>query len=241
MKERLQKIISASGAASRRAAEKLIEQGRVTVNGRVASVGQSADPDMDDIRLDGKTLGFAQRRLYIMLNKPRGFVTTLSDEKGRPTVAELVKDCGRRVYPVGRLDMDSEGLLLLTDDGEFANALMHPRLEVEKTYETLVSGDAAAGLPILRSALDIDGYVIRPARVELLGREGDRSLLSVSIHEGRNRQVRKMCEKAGLRVHRLRRVSEGPLLLGGLEPGKWRELTENEMELIKTVIFAPVK
>lgn len=238
MKQRLQKIISASGAASRRSAEKMIEEGRVTVNGAVAALGGSADPDTDDIRLDGKPLNAGGERLYIMLNKPRGYVTTLSDERGRPTVAELVADCGHRVYPVGRLDMDSEGLLLLTDDGEFANAMMHPRLEVGKTYETLVSGDAEAALPILRSALVIDGYRIRPAKVDIIGREGDKSLLSVTIHEGRNRQVRKMCQAAGLRVHRLRRVSEGPLLLGDLPLGKWRRLTENEMELIKNVIFA---
>lgn len=241
MMERLQKIISAAGIASRRAAEKMIEQGRVTVNGQRASLGQSADPESDDIRIDGKALSFAAQRLYIMLNKPRGFVTTLSDEKGRPTVAELVRDCGRRVYPVGRLDMDSEGLLLLTDDGEFANAMMHPRLEVGKTYETLVSGDAQAALPILRSALDIDGYIIRPAQAEIVGREGDKSLLSITIHEGRNRQVRKMCEKASLRVHRLRRVSEGTLELGDLPLGKWRKLTENEMTIIKNVILDPDK
>ncbi len=241
MKERLQKIISAAGLASRRAAEKMIEQGRVTVNGETAALGSSADPELDDIRLDGKALSFAAQRLYIMLNKPRGFVTTLSDEKGRPTVAELVRDCGRRVYPVGRLDMDSEGLLLLTDDGEFANAMMHPRLEVGKTYETLVSGDAESALPVLRSALDIDGYIIRPAKVEMIGREGDKTLLSITIHEGRNRQVRKMCDAASLRVHRLRRVSEGPLQLGELPLGKWRSLTENEMALIKNVILNPSK
>ena len=237
MKERLQKIISAAGICSRRAAEKLISEGKVSVNGVTAALGESADPDTDIITVNGKALPGFGSRTYLMLNKPRGFVTTLSDEKGRRTVADLVADCGKRVYPVGRLDLDSEGLLIMTDDGEFANAVMHPRYEIKKTYETLVSGDAERGLPILRSALDIDGYVIRPAEVELLGREGDRTLLSVSIHEGRNRQVRKMCEKAGLRVHRLRRVSEGPLNLGNLEPGKWRELSENEMMLLKNVIF----
>ncbi len=237
MKERLQKIISASGICSRRAAEKLISEGRVLVNGFAASLGESADPESDTILVDGKALPGVGERTYLMLNKPRGFVTTLSDERGRRTVAELVADCGKRVYPVGRLDLDSEGLLILTDDGEFANAMMHPRYEIEKTYETLVSGDAKAALPILRSALDIDGYVIRPARVEILGREGDRTLLSVTIHEGRNRQVRKMCEKASLRVHRLRRVSEGPLCLGELLPGKWRKLTENEMNELRNVIF----
>ncbi len=241
MKERLQKIISAAGICSRRAAEKLIEEGKVTVNGRVAALGESADADVDDIRVEGKALSVAEERTYIMLNKPRGFVTTLSDEKGRKTVAELVADCGCRVYPVGRLDLDSEGLLILTDDGEFANAMMHPKFEVTKTYETLVSGDVERALPILRSALDIDGYIIRPATVEVLGREGDKSLISVEIHEGRNRQVRKMCEQASLRVHRLRRVSEGPLQLGELPPGKWRKLSENEMNNVRNVIFGAEK
>lgn len=241
MKERLQKIISSAGAASRRAAEKMINEGRVTVNGVVATLGQSADLETDDIRLDGKRLSAPEERMYIMLNKPRGFVTTLSDEKGRRTVAELVADCGRRLYPVGRLDLDSEGLLIMTDDGEMANAMMHPKKEVGKTYETLVSGDAEKALPVLRSAMDIDGYRIRPAKVEIIGREGDRTLLSVTIHEGRNRQVRKMCDAGGLRVHRLRRVSEGPLCLGELPLGKWRKLTENEMTLIKNVILDPPK
>lgn len=237
MKERLQKIISASGYTSRRKAEEIIEQGRVSVNGVKAELGQSADPEKDNIRIDGRALPRAADRMYIMLNKPRGFVTTLSDEKGRRTVAELVSGCGRRVYPVGRLDMDSEGLLLLTDDGEFANALMHPSGEISKTYETLVSGDVSSALDMLRSAMDIDGYMIRPAKVELIGYEGDKTLLSISIHEGRNRQIRKMCSKASLRVHRLRRVSEGPLELGDLPVGKWRQLSDNEMKLVKNVIF----
>ena len=237
MKERLQKIISASGVCSRRAAEKLISEGKVLVNGITASLGESADPETDIISVEGKTLALRDERTYLMLNKPRGFVTTLSDEKGRKTVAELVADCGKRVYPVGRLDLDSEGLLIFTDDGEFANALMHPRLEIKKTYETLVSGDANKALPILRSAMEIDGYKIRPAEVEIMGREDGKSLLAITIHEGRNRQVRKMCEQASLRVHRLKRVSEGPLSLGELPLGKWRELTENEMNELKNVIF----
>ena len=157
MMERLQKIISASGLCSRRAAEKLISEGKVSVNGLVASIGESADPERDDIRVEGRPLPGRSEPTYIMLNKPRGFVTTLSDERGRATVAELVADCGKRVYPVGRLDLDSEGLLIMTDDGAFANAMMHPRYEIKKTYETLVSGDAMAALPILRSPLDIDG------------------------------------------------------------------------------------
>ena len=241
MKERLQKILSAAGICSRRASEKLILEGRVTVNGVAAALGDSADGETDLICLDGKPVSGGGERTYIMLNKPRGFVTTLSDEKGRRTVAELVADCGRRVYPVGRLDLDSEGLLIMTDDGEFANAMMHPRYEIGKTYETLVSGDVEKAMPVLRSALDIDGYIIRPAHVEYMGREGERSLLAITIHEGRNRQVRKMCEQASLRVHRLRRVSEGPLELGTLAPGKWRNLDENEMKLIKNVIFGSEK
>ena len=237
MKERLQKIISASGICSRRAAEKLISEGKVLLNGLPASLGESADPETDIISVEGKTLALKNERTYLMLNKPRGFVTTLSDEKGRKTVAELVADCGKRVYPVGRLDLDSEGLLIFTDDGEFANALMHPKFEIKKTYETLVSGDANKALPILRSAMEIDGYKIRPAEVEIIGREEGKTLLAITIHEGRNRQVRKMCEQASLRVHRLRRVSEGPLSLGELPLGKWRELSENEMKELRNVIF----
>ena len=237
MKERLQKIISASGICSRRAAEKLISEGKVLVNGIAASLGESADPEIDVISVEGKTLALKDERTYLMLNKPRGFVTTLSDEKGRKTVADLVADCGKRVYPVGRLDLDSEGLLIFTDDGEFANALMHPKLEIKKTYETLVSGDAERALPILRSAMEIDGWTISPAEVEIVGREEGKTLLAITIHEGRNRQVRKMCEQASLRVHRLKRVSEGPLSLGNLPLGKWRELTENEMKELRNVIF----
>lgn len=229
MKGRLQKIISAAGAASRRAAEEMIAAGRVRVNGAVAVPGQSADTDTDVISIDGVPLRLSSVHTYVMLHKPRGFVTTLHDEKGRRTVAELVRIEGRRLYPVGRLDMYSEGLLLMTDDGDFANAVMHPRGEVEKVYRTHVRGDVAAALPILTAAMEIDGYRIRPAKVNVLG-EG---LLEITIHEGRNRQVRKMCEAAGLKVERLVRVAEGPLRLGNLPLGKWRHLTENEIEMLK--------
>ncbi|MBE6913311.1 MAG: rRNA pseudouridine synthase [Ruminococcaceae bacterium] len=229
MKGRLQKIISAAGAASRRAAEEMIAAGRVRVNGAVAVPGQSADTDTDVISIDGVPLRLSGVHTYVMLHKPRGFVTTLHDEKGRRTVAELVRIEGRRLYPVGRLDMYSEGLLLMTDDGDFANAVMHPRGEVEKVYRTHVRGDVAAALPILTAAMEIDGYRIRPAKVNVLGEE----LLEITIHEGRNRQVRKMCEAAGLKVERLVRVAEGPLRLGNLPLGKWRHLTENEIEMLK--------
>ena len=229
MAERLQKLISAAHVASRRAAEQMILDGRVTVNGAVAQLGQSADPAVDTILLDGRPLRFSYAHTYILLNKPRGYVTTLSDEQGRSTVADLVKDVGVRLYPVGRLDLDSDGLLLMTDDGALANALMHPRREVSKTYRTAVEGDIDAALPILRSALEIDGYRIRPAQVEIAG-EG---LLDITIHEGRNRQVRKMCAAAGLRVRRLTRISEGPLSLGDLKLGTWRYLSQNEIERVK--------
>lgn len=231
MAERLQKLISAAHIASRRAAEQMIMQGRVTVNGRVASLGESADPAVDTVLVDGKPLTLCEAHTYIMLNKPRGFVTTLSDEQGRRTVADLVRDAGVRLYPVGRLDLDSDGLLIMTDDGELANALMHPRHVVDKVYRTEVEGDVEAALPILRSAMEIDGYRIRPATVEVAGE----CVLHITIHEGRNRQVRKMCAAAGLRVRRLTRISEGPLSLGELPLGKWRLLTENEIEALKRI------
>ena len=232
MKERLQKLISAAGLASRRKAEALIAAGKVTVNGAAASLGQSADPDCDEITVNGRTLTHGGKARYLLLNKPRGYVTTMSDEKGRPTVADLVSDAGARVYPVGRLDLNSDGLLLLTNDGALANAVMHPKHAVDKTYRTVVSGDVEAGLPVLRAPLEIDGYRIRPAKVTDLG-EG---VLEITIHEGRNRQIRKMCDAANLRVLRLTRISEGPLTLGDLKPGSWRDLTEDELQTLKESI-----
>lgn len=228
MKERLQKILSSRGVASRRRAEELIKEGRIRINGNIAALGDSADPETDEILLDGRPLPSAEKRIYIMLHKPRGYVTTLSDEKGRPTVAELV-DCGTRVYPVGRLDMDSEGLLLMTNDGAFANELMHPKLEVNKTYEVWVKGHHEAATALLRRRITLDGYLIRQPEVKLLRAEGDRAKYLVTIHEGRNRQVRRMCEAAGMTVTRLRRVSEGKLQLGDLPLGKWRYLTDEEV------------
>ncbi|OUQ24711.1 pseudouridine synthase [Flavonifractor sp. An135] len=228
MEERLQKILSAAGVTSRRGAEQYLLAGRVTVNGRAASLGDKADPERDDIRVDGKPLRHGEARTYLMLNKPRGYVTTLSDEKGRKTVADLVKGCPARVWPVGRLDLDSEGLLLLTDDGELTHRLIHPSHEVEKEYHVWVTGDAGKALPVLRGPITLDSVPLRPARVELLGREKGESVLSVTIHEGKNRQVRRMCALAGLQVRRLRRVREGALRLGDLPVGRWRLLTEEE-------------
>lgn len=229
MTERLQKILSARGVASRRKAEEMIFAGRVTVNGVTAKLGDSADTACDEILLDGKSLPGQQAYIYLMLNKPRGYVTTLSDEKGRKNVSELVAGCGVRVYPVGRLDMDSEGLLLLTNDGEFANRFMHPKHEIDKVYHVWVTGFREDALPLLRRPIVLDGYQIKPPVVELIAREADRAKLSVTIHEGRNRQVRRMCAEAGLEVTRLCRISEGSLQLGDLKPGVWRHLTEKEL------------
>ena len=230
MQERLQKILSARGVASRRKAEEMIQSGRVSVNGRTALLGESADPDVDVITVDGKSLPSQSEYVYILLHKPRGYVTTLSDEKGRPNAAQLVADCGTRVYPVGRLDMDSEGLLLFTNDGEFANRLMHPKHEVEKTYETWVTGYTSERLNLLTSPMELDGYKLRVPKVKLLKAEGDRARIHITIHEGRYRQVRRMCEKAGMYVTRLRRIREGQLMLGDLPKGKWRHLTKEEVQ-----------
>ena len=233
MKERLQKILSARGVASRRKAEEMIQAGLVTVNGTIAALGDTADPEADTILVSGKPLPEKTGYVYILLNKPRGYVTTLSDEKGRPDAASLVADCGVRVYPVGRLDMDSEGLLLFTNDGEFANSLMHPKHEVNKTYQTWVRGYVPGAEKVLARPITLDGYTIRPPKVVLQKAEGDRAWFLITIHEGRNRQVRRMCQAAGMEVTRLRRVKEGSLSLGDLPLGKWRYLTEAEVAAMK--------
>ena len=234
MEERLQKLLSAAGVCSRRAAETYITAGRVTVNGVPAELGQRADPDRDDIRVDGKPLSGKEELVYLLLNKPRGYVTTLSDEKGRKTVADLVRDCPARVWPVGRLDMDSEGLLLLTDDGELTNTLIHPRHEVEKEYLVWVTGFTQEGFLRLAQPMTLDGQALRPAQVRRIRQEGERTVLSVVIHEGKNRQVRRMCAFCGMTVRRLKRVREGKLGLDRtLKPGQWRPLTAEEMEQLK--------
>lgn len=229
MNERLQKILSARGLASRRKAEELIRSGRVTVNGAVAKLGDSADVQKDLIMVDGKALDSEPDKVYIMLNKPRGYVTTLSDEKGRKTAASLVEDCGQRVYPIGRLDMDSEGLLLFTNDGELTNRLTHPSFEKEKTYIVDVDGELGNNITKLREPMLIDGYMTAGAKVSKIA-EGR---LRITIKEGRNRQIRKMCAQVGLKVMRLLRVSEDGLELGKLPKGKWRYLEEQEIRLLK--------
>lgn len=231
--ERLQKILSARGVCSRRAAEALLLEGRITCNGRICQLGDSADPDHDEILVDGKPLPSAQKYIYIMLHKPRGFVTTLSDEKGRKNAAQLVADCGSRVYPVGRLDMDSEGLLLFTNDGQLANRLMHPSHEISKVYRVTVDGFTSHSLERFNRPMTLDGYRLQIPKVTLLEEKEGKAVLEITIHEGRNRQVRRMCAIAGMQVRRLLRVSEGPLQLGDLSKGKWRHLTPEELRQLQ--------
>lgn len=233
MAERLQKLIAAAGLCSRRSAEEWIAQGRVSVNGRQAHLGDCADLSLDSVLVDGVPLGRNDRKRYLMLNKPRGYVCTLSDEKGRPTVAELVKDCGVRVFPVGRLDLDSEGLLLLTNDGEWMQRILHPKYEVNKTYHVTVAGEVGDAAKKLSRLTQIDGEAIRPAQVEILYRGRETAELAFTIHEGKNRQIRRMCAAVGLCVKRLRRVAEHDLLLGNLPIGAWRDLTERELSLFQ--------
>lgn len=233
MEERLQKLLSSAGVCSRRTAEEYIQEGRVAVNGVTARLGDKADPDRDRVTVDGKLLGEKGERVWLMLHKPRGYVTTLADEKGRKTAAQLVEDCGFRVWPVGRLDLNSEGLLLFTNDGSGTNRVLHPSHRMEKEYHVTVEGDLDAALPVLRGPMKLDGEPLSPARVTLLGRDKRGGELSVVIHQGKNRQVRRMCAQAGLEVMRLIRVREGPLRLDGLKSGQWRFLTEEEIRALE--------
>ena len=238
MEERLQKLISSCGLASRRTAEAWISQGRVTVNGSRAALGDRADLERDRVEVDGVPLRPRTERTYLMLNKPRGYVTTLSDEKGRRTVAQLVSGCGCRVWPVGRLDMDSEGLLLLTDDGALTHALLHPRHEVQKEYLVWVTGYRPGAEQALARPMTLDGQPLHPAKVRLLGQGEGRARLSVVIHEGKNRQIRRMCGQCGLTVVRLKRIREGGLALDrALRPGQWRPLTETEQKQLVRETF----
>lgn len=233
MTERIQKLMAATGLCSRRTAEEWIAAGRVIVNGRIARVGDKADPDRDTVLVDGSPLRGAAQHVYLMLYKPRGYMTTLSDERGRRTAAELVADCGTRVYPVGRLDRDSEGLLLFTNDGQLTHALLHPSHQVDKTYIVSVTGAEDGSAARLAAVDKLDGESIVPAQVEELHRSGTAAEYRVVIHQGKKRQIRRMCAAAGLEVTRLCRVAEGGLRLGGLPPGKWRYLTEEELGLIR--------
>ena len=233
MEERLQKILSGWGVCARREAERLIIAGRVEVNGSPAVLGQRVDAERDCITVDGRPLERPPERYYLMLNKPRGYVTTLSDERGRHTVAELVADCGTRVYPVGRLDLNSEGLLLMTNDGALTRRLTHPGSGVEKEYLVRVTGDVIRALPVLRKNMKVDGMYFHGAKVYVRRQELSSALLSMTITEGKNRQIRRMCAYAGLNVVRLKRIREGDLRLGALRTGCWRPLTNEEVQTLR--------
>lgn len=230
MKERLQKLIASAGLCARRTAEEWIAAGRVCVNGAVASLGDRADPETDTVTVDGAPLPGKPGAVYLMLNKPRGYVTTLSDEYRRRTAAELVADCGVRVYPVGRLDRDSEGLLLFTNDGELAQRVLHPRHQVDKVYLVTVRGDIRGAAERLMAITQLDGEPIAPAQAAEVTRHEGQAVLRVTIHQGKNRQVRRMCAQIGLHVVRLQRIQEDSLLLGDLPAGKWRYLTDQELQ-----------
>lgn len=232
---KLQKYFSDCAIMSRRAAEEEIEKGRVTVNGEKATLGLRIDPDTDVIIYNGKRiLPQNSEKTYIILNKPRGILTTLSDEKGRKTVISLLSGLSNRVYPVGRLDMDSDGLLILTDDGELTNRLTHPRHQIPKIYHVTVAGKPTPEqLTLLRSPLVIDGYRIQPVKTTIIKSDHSSTVLEMTLFEGRNRQIRKMCQAAELKISRLSRVAIGKIGIGSLEVGKWRYLTAEEIDYLK--------
>lgn len=238
MKKRLQKLLSEAGVCSRRSAEEYIKSGRVKVNGVPAALGDGADPELDEITLDGAPLRPAPQWIYIMLNKPRGYVTTLSDEAGRRSVADLIRDVPQRVYPVGRLDMHSEGLLLLTNDGQLAHHLMHPSHEVYKQYLVKLSPDEP-GLPSPEEALsrpiELDGQRLLPARCRLLAKMETGYVMTIAIRQGKNRQIRRMCAKCGYTVNSLKRVAEGNVKLADLPTGTWRYLRPEEIEYLRSL------
>lgn len=238
-KTRIQKIIADAGYCSRRKAEELISQGRVKVNGRPCKLGDKAFAGKDLISIDGEKLYTPRKRklYYIMLNKPRGYVTTMSDEFDRKNVSDLIKGIPERVYPVGRLDKNSEGMLLFTNDGAFANDIMHPSNHVTKTYRVTVRPDITdEQLVRLSEGVEIDGSMTLPCTINVLTKEPGRVVLQMVIREGRNRQIRKMCEAVGLEVARLKRTAIGPLKLGMLKPGDYRELQPDELRAIRTAI-----
>lgn len=232
---RLQKYLAQCGVASRRKSEELIESGKVKINGRVAQIGDKVNPKKDDITVSGKKIVKSKKYTYIMLHKPRGFITTMSDEMDRKCVAMLVKDVGARVYPVGRLDRESEGLLLMTNDGEFANAMTHPTKHVPKTYRVTVRPSISEEqITKLSTGIVIDGRMTAPAEVRVVKREENRVVIEIILYEGRNRQIRKMCDALGLEVARLKRIAVGSVKLGMLPQGKWRELSEEEVHKLAT-------
>ncbi len=233
-KIRISKYLSEQGIMSRRTADEEISAGRVSVNGKTAELGQKIDPGSDVVTYKGKPVGGEVRKVCIMLNKPRGYITTMEDERGRKCVADLVSDVGVRVYPIGRLDRDSEGLLLLTNDGELANMLTHPKYHKPKVYTVKVRGEVdEKTIERLGRPFNIDGYITKPAEVKKLGEADGITSLSIRLFEGRNRQIRKMCDKCSLEVAELRRISIGEIRLGELPSGKWRQLDPAQIKKLK--------
>lgn len=229
-KIRLQKYLSQCAVASRRKAEELILNGKVKVNGRPAQLGDKVNPRKDTVTVNGKKIVSSKKLYYIMLHKPRGFITTMEDERGRKCVAQLVEDVGARVYPVGRLDKDSEGLLLLTNDGAFANAMTHPSKHVPKTYRVTVRPEVTEDMLVkFSTGMEIEGRMTAPVDARIIEKQDGRVVLEMILHEGRNRQIRKMCEELGLEVARLKRTAVGSIKLGMLQQGKWRHLNDDEV------------
>ena len=240
---RLQKYLANAGIASRRGAEKIIAEGRVSVNGEIVrEMGVQIDENYDMVEVDGEHIKNAEKKVYIMLNKPVGFITTVSDDKGRPTVMELVTDISSRIYPVGRLDYDTEGLLLLTNDGDLTYRITHPKHDIAKTYIAEVTGDVSMDTILqLRRGVMLDGQKTHPAEVEVVGATQYGTKIEITIHEGRNRQVRRMFEELGCIVKRLKRIKEAGLTLGHLPVGKWRKLSESEVNMLKKIDAAGSK
>lgn len=232
---RLQKFLSQAGVASRRKSEELILQGIIKVNGNTAKIGDKINPNKDIVFLNGKKIKLpSENKYYIMLYKPRGYITTMSDEKNRKCVAQLIKDIPARLHPVGRLDKDSEGLLLMTNDGDFTNNIIHPSRHVSKTYRVTVRPTISEDQIVkLCTGIEIDDRETLPAKVDVISQEPNRCVLEISIQEGRNRQIRKMCESLGLEVARLKRISIGKIKLGMLKPGLWRNLSGDEINSFK--------
>lgn len=235
-KIRLQKHLSECGVASRRRAEELIRLGKVKVNGHIAELGTKIDPKRDKITVRGRAVVSSVPKIYIMLHKPRGFVTTMNDELGRRSVSELVKDAGARLFPVGRLDRDSEGLLFMTNDGEFANKLTHPSSHVNKTYRVTVKGAVEEEQMLeMREGIMLDGRKTLPCDIFIADKKEDRTVVIFVLREGRNRQIRRMCEAVGLEVLRLKRTEIAGVKLGMLPQGKWRQLNEREMRRLTSI------
>ena len=240
--ERLQKYLSACGVVSRRKAEELIAAGSVKVNGRTAQIGDKIDPRRDTVTVLGQRVRQTERPVYLLLYKPRGVLTTMSDDRGRKCVPELLRDVPERVYPIGRLDKDSEGLLLLTNDGEFANLMMHPSHHIPKTYRVTVRPSISdAQIARMTEGMEIDGRMTAPTEVRVLDRAENRVVLEVVLHEGRNRQIRKMCDALGLEVARLKRTAMGSVKLGMLRQGEYRELTQEEVQKLRALAERPEK